>query len=448
MRAFVIILIGELISMLGSGLTGFALGVWIFTETGQATPFAMTVLFGSLPPILLAPWAGSLADRWNRRLILIIADIGSALCTLAALILLMTGHLNLWAIYAIAAIGSAFGAFQETAFQASVVMLVPKKDLPRANGMAQSVQAASMLVTPILAGVLFGLIGLRGIMLIDFITFFAAIAALLIVRIPQPKLQAESAGKANAWEDTKLGWQYVRARSGLLGLMLFAMLVNFMLNFSTVLLGPLVLSTHSAAMLGTVQTFAGVGMLVGSLAVSAFGAPKKRVLTIFGLMWLTALGQGLIGLTNSVAVMSLGFFVMVVTIPFVSASSQSIYQVKVPANMQGRVYAIRTMFGHFMMPLAFLLSGTLADRVFEPLMQEGGALAQSFVASLLGVGPGRGIGLMFLISMVGLWAALVMGIANPRIRRLETELPDVVEAAEAAQPEHGPAESAPLLAAD
>ncbi len=448
MRTFLIILIGELISMLGSGLTGFAMGVWIFEQTGQATPFAMTVLFASLPPIILAPFAGSLADRWNRRLILIIADVGSALTTLAAFILLSTGNLNVWAIYAIAGLGSACGAFQETAFQASVVMLVPKKDLPRANGMAQSAQAVSLLVTPIAAGVLFGMIGLRGIILIDFITFFAAIAALLIVRIPQPVLQAQAMGKGTAWQDTKLGWAYVRARSGLLGLMVFSMLANFMLNFSSVLLGPLVLSTHSAAMLGTVQTFAGLGMLLGSLAVSAFGAPKQRVLTMFGLLVVTALGQGLTGLSNSVAIMSAGFFVMMVSIPFVSASSQSIYQVKVPAGMQGRVYAIRSMFAHFMMPLAFLLAGPLADKVFEPLMREGGALAHTILGSLLGVGPGRGIGLMFMISMVGLLSALALGFANPRIRHVETELPDVVHAAEPQSNLHSSGESVPVLMTD
>ncbi|MAT42989.1 MAG: MFS transporter [Anaerolineaceae bacterium] len=449
MKAFITILIGELISMLGSGLTGFAMGVWIFEKTGQATPFAITVLFASLPPILLAPFAGSLADRWNRRLIMIIADTGSALTTLAALILLINGDLNVWAIYIIAGVGSAFGAFQETAFQASVVMLVEKKDLARANGMAQTIQAVSMLVTPVLAGVLFGVIGLRGVMTIDFITFFAAIAALLIVRIPQPKLKEETAGKANAWEDTKLGWNFIRTRAGLLGLGIFFMLVNFMLNFSAVLTGPLVLSTHNAAMLGTVQMFGGVGMLLGSLAVSTFGAPKKRVLTMFTVIFISSLGLGLAGLRDSIITMSIGFFIMMLVIPFASASSQAIFQVKVPADMQGRVFAIRTIFARLMMPVAFLISGPLADKVFEPLMMEGGSLAQSFLGQLLGVGPGRGIGFMYLIGMVGMLFAILISFANPRIRNVETELPDVIEEPEEApqKPEpHG--EPIPVMVAD
>lgn len=448
MSTFVIILIGELISMLGSGLTGFALGVWIFDQTGKATPFAITVLFANLPQILLAPLAGSLADRWNRRLMMILADIGAALTTLLAVFLLSIGKLDVWTIYIIAALGSVFGAFQETAFQASVVTLVPKKDLARANGMAQTTQAVTMLVTPVLAGVLFGLIGLQGIMTIDFITFFAAIAALLVVRIPQPKLDAGSNQKANAWEDAKLGWNYVRVRTGLLGLMLFFMMVNFMLNFSAVLTGPLVLSTHNAAVLGTIQMFGGIGMLVGSLGVSIFGAPKKRVLTLLGVILISSVGLGLAGFRDSIVLMAAGFFITMVSVPLASASSQSIFQVKVPENMQGRVFAIRTVFARFMMPLAFLISGPLADHVFEPLMQEGGALAATFVGALIGVGPGRGIGLMYLIGMVGVMITIVITFLNPRVRNVETELPDVVQEDTAEDGEMGLGDQIPALVVD
>ncbi len=448
MRTFLIILIGELISMVGSGLTGFAMGVWIFSETGKATPFAITILFANLPQILLAPLAGSLADRWNRRLIMIIADTGAALTTLMAVFLLSAGKLEVWTIYIIAGVSSAFGAFQETSFQASVVSLVSKKDLPRANGLAQTTQAVSMLVTPVLAGVLFGVIGLQGVMTIDFITFFAAITALLIVRIPQPKIEANGKEKQNAWTDTKLGWNYVRTRSGLLGLMFFFMMVNFMLNFSSVLTGPLVLSTHNAAMLGTVQTFGGVGMLVGSLAVSIFGVPGKKVPTLLGAITLTALGLGLAGFRDSIVLICAAFFLIMVTIPLASSSSQSIFQVKVPENMQGRVFAIRTVFARLMMPLAFLISGPLADNIFEPMMLEGGVLAQSFIGNLIGVGPGRGIGLMYLIGMVGTMLSIIITLLNPRVMNVETELPDVIQESAAEDEPEITGEQSPVMVAD
>ena len=171
MNKFLVIWLGQVISMLGSGLTAFALGVWIFQETGQATPFALTVLFSNLPRILLLPVAGSLADRWNRRLIMIFSDVGTALVTVGAFFLLTFANLEVWHIYLIATLGSIFAAFQEPAYMASVTMLVPKKDLARANGMIQMGQAIEMVITPLIAGLLFVAIGITGIITIDFVTF-------------------------------------------------------------------------------------------------------------------------------------------------------------------------------------------------------------------------------------------------------------------------------------
>ncbi|HXD12080.1 MAG TPA: MFS transporter, partial [Anaerolineales bacterium] len=181
MKTFLVIWVGQLISILGSGLTSFALGVWIFSQTGKATPFALTILFGNLPRILLLPVAGSLADRWNRRWVMILSDTGNALVTISVFVLLLFGNLQFWHIYLIVTLGSIFSAFQEPAYSASVTMLVPKKDLSRANGMIQMGQALEMVVTPIIAGVLFVAIGLSGILVIDFVTFLFAVGALLLV---------------------------------------------------------------------------------------------------------------------------------------------------------------------------------------------------------------------------------------------------------------------------
>ena len=193
LRPFLTIWVGQLISIIGSGLTSFGLAVWIFDQTGAATPFALTVLFGSVPRILLAPVAGVVADRWNRRRIMILADSGSALVTIAALLLLRLDALAIWHIYLIAAVGSAAGTFQQPAYTASVTMLVPQKQLDRVNGLLQMSQALEMLAAPLLAGALFALIGLSGIIVVDFFTYFFAAGALLLVRIPQPPICAHAA---------------------------------------------------------------------------------------------------------------------------------------------------------------------------------------------------------------------------------------------------------------
>jgi MFS transporter, DHA3 family, macrolide efflux protein len=430
MKTFFLIWLGQTISIVGSGLSGFALGVWIFQETGQATPFALTVLFGTLPRVLLSPLAGSLADRKNRRWLMILADSGAALITLAWVFLVAGERLEIWHIYLGALLSSTFGAFQEPAYTASIAMLVPKKNLARANGMIQMSQAIEILAAPVLAGFLFVLIGLQGIFLLDFISFFFATGALLLVRIPQPRSSIDQSGaKSSVWKDAIFGWRYLRARPGLFWLLIYFAGVNFLMNFAMVLNGPLVLSFSTPQMYGMLQMVVGIGMLAGSLVISAWGGPQRRVAGLFSFITLAGLGLGLAGLRPHEFVIAAGMGLLMFNIPLGAGISQAVFQTKVAPEVQGRVFAIRMAISRSMMPLAFLLAGPLADHVFQPLMAPAGALANTFLGVWLGVGPGRGIGLMFVISSLLLLSISVLAYSNPRIRLLEDELPDTLQEA-------------------
>ena len=424
MRSFLILWFGEMISLIGSGLTSFALGVWIYQKTGEATPFAMTVLISTLPRILLLPLTGMLADRWNRRLLMLLADTGSALTTLAVVFLAAGGTLDIWHIYLVSFFSAVCSAFQEPSFRASVVMLVPREDLGRANGLLSMSEAAQLLLSPLLAGLLFGSIGLSGVILIDFLTFFAALAALLIVRIPQPEVSGETAKqKASVKRDTAAAWHWLRARPGLFWTVWYFALVNFLLNLAAVLFTPLVLGYANVEALGLVQMAMGVGMLGGSLVMGAWGGPKRRMRGVVGFIVVMAIGLAICGLRPSPVAAGLGLFVMMFALPIGQGSGQAINQSKIEPGMQGRIMALRSMIAQSMMPLAFLSAGPLADSVFNPLMQPGGALADTFVAQLLG--QGSGIGLIYVVS--GLLLVLISALAwsNPHIRNLEEELPDV-----------------------
>lgn len=423
MKTFFIIWGGQLVSMLGSGLTNFALGVWLYDQTKQATPFAITVLLGSLPRILLLPFAGSLADRFNRRMIMILADTFTAVFTLIIFILLGAGNLQLWHIYIIAAMMSVFSAFQEPAYSASIAMIVPKEKLGSANGMVQMGQAITSVLIPVLAGALFVFIGFMGIIIIDFVTFFFAVGALLFVRIPQPERAAEHKDK-NVWQDMAFGWNYLRERTGLFGLLLYYAMVNFLLNWSAVLLIPMVLSRFTADVLGIIQTILGVGMLAGSIVMSAWGGAKRRIPAAIGFIVLAVTGFIIAGMTPNPYLIGVGAFVLMFFVPLASGNSQVVFQTKVARDVQGRVFSVRSAISQSMMPLAFLTAGPLADRFFEPLMSEGGALASTFIGQWLGTGAGRGIGLMFIISGVVAIVTSVLVYANPRIRNVENELPD------------------------
>src|SRR3972149_3885854 len=369
MRTFLLIWLGQLFSILGSGLSSFALGVWIYQQTGQATPFALTVLFGSVPRLLVMPLAGSLADRWNRRLIMILADTGAALGTVTLVFLLFFGDLQVWHIYIIVVVSSVFSAFQEPAYMASITMLVPKKDFARANGMSQMGQAIGSIVTPLLAGILFVAIGLKGVILIDLATFFLAVSPLLIIRIPQPELKESRGEKKSVSSDFAKGWRFISARRGLLGLLLYYAMVNFLLNLVGVLSVPMILAVHSAAVLGGVQTAMGVGMLSGGLLMSTWGGPKTlRLPKVIGFIILSVLGLVVAGLRANPLFPGAGLFILLFFVPIASGTSMAVWQSKVPPEMQGRVFSVRSLISQSMMPLAFLISGPLADFIFGPLM--------------------------------------------------------------------------------
>jgi hypothetical protein len=380
---------------------------------------------------------------------MILTDTGSALLTLAVFILLQFSSLAIWIIYLVAILGSVLGAFQEPAYTASITMLVPKKDLARASGLGSLSQALESLLIPLTAGFLFVAIGLRGIILIDFITYFAAIGTLIAIRIPQPAGEEQPAPtnqaapidqagatskeakklskKPGFWRDAVFGWNYLKERKGLFALLWFYAPVNFFLNFSMVLLGPMILSQYSAREYGVVQMFIGLATLAGSLVLSAWGGPKgKKVPVIIGFIALSAVGLTLSGILPSIYAIIAGLFIMLFNIPLASGTSQAIFQTKVAPGVQGRVFAIRSMISRSITPLAFLLAGVLADQLLEPLMAPTGALGAGWLGSWFGSGAGRGIALGFVISGLCLLVACAWAYANPRLRLLEDELPDEV----------------------
>jgi MFS family permease len=430
MRTFLIIWIGQLISILGSGITGFSLAVWIFTETGQVTPFALTTLFSNLPRVLLSPIAGSVADRYNRKRIMILADTASALVTLGVAILLFFGDLQIWHIYIVATLHSVFGSFQDPAYRASITMIVPKKHLARAGGIQQIGYATQSMVIPLVAGVLYAWIGVRGVILIDFFSFFFAIGALIFVTIPQPKLTTGvvEGEKPSMLRDAVFGWKYLVKLPGLFSLLWYYAAVNFFLSMSGVLAGPMILSFANPEALGVVQTVGGVAMLLSGVLMGSWGGPnKKRIWGVILAIFLSGFGFLIFGLKQSLLLIGVGQFVILFFIPISAALSQVVWQTKIPADVQGRVFAIRGMIAYSIMPISNLAAGPLADKVFEPLMAEGGVLANGFVGDLLGIGPGRGIAVIFIISAAFLLVLSVAAFAYPSLRNVEEIVPDAIE---------------------
>jgi len=315
--------------------------------------------------------------------------------------MLFSDNLQIWHIYLIAAFNSAFRAFQEPAYSASVTMMVPKKNLVRAAGLRQTGSAITTLFTPLIAGILYNFMELKHIFIIDFVTFFFAVGALLLVNIPQPKPEVQPEGeKKSIWKDAIFGWNYLKERHGLFILLWYFSMMNFFLSLSNILITPMVLSYGTSADLGITQSITGLGLLLGSLFVGAWGGPKKnKIPYLIGAIIFAGSGYVIAGQQPKTLVIGAGFFVLLFFVPIASSISQAIFQTKVAANVQGRVFSIRGMIAMAVSPIAFIVSGPLADKVVEPLMNNiNNPTAQFFSKFVGGFGPGRGTALVFLFS--------------------------------------------------
>jgi MFS family permease len=432
MTGFSVVWFGQVVSVLGTGMTQFALTIWAWQVTGQATALALVGFCGFFPLIVMTPLAGALVDRWNRKLVMILSDLAAGLATIAIFILLKTGHLEIWHLYAAAAFSGVFGAFQFPAYSASITLMLPREQYTRANAMLGLVQSISSVFSPIAAGALLVFVDIGGILTIDIATFVFAIGALLVVPIPQPAPAPTGEARTQSlWADSLFGFRYVFARPSLTGLLVLFFVVNMILSLAFAVFSPMVLARteNNALVLGSVQMIFGAAGILGGILVGIWGGPKRKIHgLLLSAMASSLFGMTLLGVGRGLIVWGIGAFVTVVTTPLAQGSSHAIWQSKIPAHLQGRVFSARIAIGQIGGALALPIGGLLADRLFEPLMRGSSALART-MTPLVGSGPGSGMGLMFvLFGLLGTLAAVGGYLYRP-VRDIETILPDAVPSA-------------------
>ncbi|MEZ4642202.1 MAG: MFS transporter [Chloroflexota bacterium] len=431
MKAFTVIWFGQLISMLGSGMTNFAVSFWVFQETGEATALTWAIFFFIAPSVFLSPVAGAIVDRSNRKTIMILSDLAAGVATLFLLTMLALGDLQIWHIYVANLLAGAFNSFQFPAYSAAVTLMLPKKHYGRASGMISLAGSASQILAPAFAGALLAPIGLVGIMTIDVVTFLFAIGTLLFVFIPQPTPSANGrTGQGNLWQESGYGFRYIFDRPSLLGLQLVFFAINFIAMLGFAVMVPMILARtgNNEVALASVQSLGAVGGVAGGLLLSTWGGPRRKVHGVLGGMILVSLlGQALMGVGQGLFIWATAAFLLQFFLPILNGSNQAIWQAKVAPDVQGRVFAVRRLIAQVTAPIATAVAGPLADRLFEPALREGGAWVGTF-GWLVGTGPGAGMGLMFVIT--GLAGALIglSGYLFPVIRHAETLLPDHVAA--------------------
>ena len=423
-RAFAGILAGQMVSTVGSAMTRFGLVIWTLAETGDTTAYSLLLLASFLPLGLGALVAGPLVDRLDRRHVMIVANMAASLSTLAIAGLYVFDSLSTWHLYVALFVNGVANAFVLPAFDASVPLLVRKEQLGRAAGLSQMIAGLEMILGPALAGVVLGVVGLGAIFIIDFVTFGASIAALLLAVIPRPPRESDEEPSTGIAGEFAAGWRYLNERPPLrllLGLVTTSMLL--MPGFGFALCTPLVLSFANEQAAGMVLASFGFGALASGVLLAAWGGPKRRMHGVLVALVGAALAMVVIGLRESVIVTAIGVAAIGMSFTTMMALSRVIWQVKVAPSFLGRVFSLRIVFGVGAQCLGLMLAAPLAQGVFEPLMASDGALASS-VGSILGVGPGRGMGLMYGVVAI---AALTLAAASwlvTSLRRIEDILPD------------------------
>lgn len=367
MTPFFIIWTGQAFSLLGSKIVQFALIWWLTEQTGSATVLAMASMVGLVPEIILGPVAGAYVDRWNRRLVMIVADSLIAIASVWLAVMFWSGAIEIRHVYLLLFIRSLGGSFHWPAMQASTTLMVPKEHLTRVAGMNQTLNGVLHIFGAPLGALSMALLPMHGVMLIDVATAALAVTSLFFVHIPQPeKTKASTDGKKQSiWVDMREGLHYILSWPGLVIMTLVAMTFKLVLTPAFALI-PLLVKEHfggGAAQLSLLEAIAGVGIITGGLLLSTWGGFRKKIYTVISgqigfsiaflvwgiipgnLFWMALCGAAMLGLT----------------IPLIDGPIMAILQSTVAPEIQGRVF---TIFGSLILltsPIGLSIAGPISD---------------------------------------------------------------------------------------
>lgn len=410
-------------------MTQFALLIWAYKAHGTASSVAMLGFASYLPYILLSPIAGVVVDRINKKKIMIIADSVSEIVALIIFILLITGNLSIQYMYLSEFVLGAMDAFQVPAVQVATTMIVPKSYYKKASSLKSISGSTTKILAPIFAGGLMPLVGIKGIMIIDLVTFIIAFVSLLFfVNIPKNKNdQGDASNKKTFYQEAKFGFKYIYQRKGLFWLLIFFICINLIASTTFYsILSPMIMarSRNNEIALGAVQSALGLGGVVGGIiSVKIKGFNKKVYGILFSAGASFLLGDILISLGNNAMLWCTAAFMTSFFIPFLMTNETSLWQSKVDPSVQGRVFSIKGAVQMASMPFGFVIGGVLADKVFEPAMMNEGLLYNIF-HTIVGSGKGSGMALMFLFAGILGFILCLLAYLNKSIRNIEDEIPD------------------------
>ena len=424
LRDFLILWGSQAVSTLGTAMTNFALIVWIYGQKGTASSITLLSVFSFLPSILFCFVAGTVADRWDKKRIMLAADLAAALGTTTVLLLYLMSALQIWHLYVINFLLSFMNAFQNPASYVATSLLVPKEHYVRVSGLQAFSGSIVTILAPALGSSVLAFGGLETVLIIDLATFSVAFFTLLfLIKIPKIENKKEAV-KESFLQSCMAGVNFLRKHAALLRIILFFAFINFIAKMGGYgMLPALVLGRtgNDQVVLGIVEAAVGIGTLVGSIFVTLMKPAKDRVKVIFfacGISFLLGdVGQSI---SHTLPLWVAAAFASNVPMAFLNANLTAVMRTNVPIEMQGRVFSARDTIQFSTIPVGLFLGGILADHVFEPLMAAMSPL-QEVLSIFFGTGRGSGVAIIFfVVGMIGSITSFV-SLKNPLYQSLNNK---------------------------
>ena len=422
MKNFYKLWLGELISNIGSGMTAFALSVYVYEKTGSVSYVSLITLLSFMPSIILSPIGGLLADRYDRRLLMIIGDLFSGLGLIYILWNIQAGEKSIVPIFVGITFSSIFTSLLEPSYRATLTDILEEENYAKANGLIQVAGSAKYLISPVIAGVILSVADIRVILLLDILTFITTCLMIFLVR---KSMNSETQNyKKDSFKGLLEGLFIIKENRGIYSLVIIMFFVCFFMGFIQILIRPMILALSSVKTAGIMESLCAAGLLIGSLWIGIAGIKKNYSKILAVACFFCGIFMSMTGVNENLAIIGISTFLFFSTLPFMNSCADVLVRVSIPNELQGRVWGLISLITQMGTVVAYIISGIMADCIFEPMFNKNGILVEN-IGIIIGTGKGRGIGFMLILSGIGMLIMAIIIWKNREIREVSEKCVDL-----------------------
>ena len=422
MKNFYKLWLGELISNIGSGMTAFALSVYVYEKTGSVSYISLITLLSFMPSIILSPIGGLLADRYDRRLLMIIGDLFSGLGLIYILWNIQAGEKSIVPIFLGITFSSIFTSLLEPSYRATLTDILDEENYAKASGLIQAAGSAKYLISPVIAGMILAVADIRVILLLDILTFITTCLMIFLVR---KSMNSETQNyKKDSFKGLLEGLFIIKENRGVYSLVIIMFFVCFFMGFIQILIRPMILELSSVKTAGMMESLCAAGLLIGSLWIGIAGIKKNYSKILAVACFFCGIFMSMTGVNENLAIIGISTFLFFSTLPFMNSCADVLVRVSVPNELQGRVWGLISLITQMGTVTAYIISGVMADYIFEPMFNKNGILVEN-IGMIIGTGKGRGIGFMLILSGIGMLIMAIVIWKNGEIREVSEKCVDL-----------------------